>query len=86
MGCTVITGFIIYLNLDKNFSIHRSQNDWFDEYNHFLSIKDKHTTGSLLLQQDSESLIHHLDLLKFIPCELDLTYTPFCIQKFSYGI
>ena len=38
----------------------------------------KHPTGYLLLQQDSESLPHKLDLLNLIPYELDITSTPFC--------
>ena len=50
---------------------------WFDEYNSRLSIEDKHTQGSLLLRQDPEGHIHNSDLLNMIPCELDLTSTPF---------
>ena len=41
------------------------------------SIEDKHTPVSLLLRQDPEGHIHNSDLLNLIPCELDLTSTPF---------
>ena len=41
----------------------------------------KHTTGYLILQQYPESLIHNLDLLNLIPCELDLTSIPFRYKK-----
>ena len=58
-------------------SIHRSHHGWFDEYDSHLSIEYKHTSGSILIQQDPESLIHNSDLLKLVPCELDITYTPF---------
>ena len=37
----------------------------------------KHTTGSLLLWQDTESRIHDSDLLNLIPCKLGITSTPF---------
>ena len=39
--------------------------------------RDKHTTGYLLLLKYPESCIHNSDLLKLIPYEIDLTYTPF---------
>ena len=48
-----------------------------DEYNYHLSIENKHTPGSLLLQKYTESLIHHSDFLTLIPFELDLTYATF---------
>ena len=35
------------------------------------------TPGSLLLRQDPEGHIHNSDLFNLIPCELDLTSTPF---------
>ena len=57
--------------------IHRAHHIWFDEYNNRISMEDKHTTGYLLLQQDPESHVHNADLLRFIPCELDLTSTTF---------
>ena len=60
-----------------DFFIHRSHHVWFDEYNYCLSIEDKHTPGSLLIQKYPEIIIHNSDLLNFIPCELDITYTPF---------
>ena len=64
--------------LDQIFAIHRSYNVWFDEYNYFISVEDKHTPGYLLLRKDPESYIHNSDLLNLIPCELDFTSTPFC--------
>ena len=60
--------------------IHRYHHVWFDEYNYRLSIEDKHTPGSLLLRQDPEGHIHDSDLLNLIPCELDLTSTPFIYE------
>ena len=39
---------------------------------------DKHTTSYLLLQQDPGIILQNLDLLRFIPCKVDLTSTPFC--------
>ena len=36
-----------------------------------------HTTGSLLLWQDTESRIHDSDLLNLIPWKLDITSNPF---------
>ena len=50
---------------------------WLDEYNYRPSIEDKHNPGSLLLWQDPESHIYYSDLLNLIPCELDITSTPF---------
>ena len=58
-----------------------SHHVWFDEYNSRLSGEDKHTPGSLLLQQDPENHIHNSDLLNLIPCDIDLTSTPFCDTK-----
>ena len=77
MGYAATTGVILYWKLDQPFIIHRSHNVWFDEYNSRLSIEDNHTPGSLLLCQYPEGRIHDLDLLNLIPCELDLTFTPF---------
>ena len=71
------TGAIIYLNPYQPFSINGYHHALFDEYNSFLSMKDKHNTGSLLLKQDPESLLCHSELINLIPCEHDLTYTPF---------
>ena len=81
MGCASTTGVIIYCKPDQIFVIHRSHNIWFDEYNPRLSIEDKHTPGSLLLQQYPERFIHNSDLLNLIPCELDITSTPFRYTK-----
>ena len=72
------TGIILYWKPDQPFVIHRSHHVWFDEYNPCLSIEDNRTPGSLLLQQDHEISIHRSGLLNLIPCEPDLTYTPFC--------
>ena len=81
MGYSSSTGVIIYWKADQTFVIHGSHHVWFDEYNYFLSINDKHTPGSLPLVQDTESCIHYSYLPDLIPCELDLTYTPFCDTK-----
>ena len=64
-------GVIIYWKPDNPFFIHISHHFWFDEYNSCLSIKDNHTPGYLLVQQDTESLISTSDLLNLIPCEID---------------
>ena len=77
MGYAATTGVILYWKPDQPFIIHRAHHVWFDEYNSHLSIEDKHTPGSLLLRQDPEGHIHNSDLLNIIPCELDLTSTPF---------
>ena len=77
MGYAANTVFILYWNLDQTFSIHRYHHDWFDEYNSRLPMEENHTPGSLLLQQDSEILLHHLDLINFIPRKIDLTSTLF---------
>ena len=77
MGYAATTGVILYWKPDQPFIIHRAYHVWFDEYNSRLSIEDNHTPGSLLLRQDPEGHIHNSDLLNLIPCELDLTSTPF---------
>ena len=77
MGYAATTGVIIYWKPYQPFVIHISHHVWFDEYNYRLSIEYNHTPGYLLLQQDTESHVHHSDLLNLIPCKLDLTYTPF---------
>ena len=77
MGCAATTWVIIYWKLDQPFLIHRAHHVWFDCYNSRISIEYKHTPGSLLLWQDPEGLIHYSDLLNLIPCELDITPTPF---------
>ena len=77
MGYAATTGVILYWKPDQPFIIHRAHHVWFDEYNSRLYIEYKHTPGSLLLRQDPEEHIHNSDLLNMIPCELDLTSTPF---------
>ena len=77
MGYAATTGVIIYWNPDQPFVIHISHHVWFDEYNYCLSIEDKHTPGYLLLQQYPESHAHNSEFFNFIPCELDITSTPF---------
>ena len=52
------TGVILYWKLDQPFIIHRAHHVWSDEYNSRLSIETKHTPGSLLLRQYTESHIH----------------------------
>ena len=74
---------IIYWKPDHTFVIYRSHHVWFDEYNSCLSIEDNHTPVSSLLQQDPEIRIHNLDILNLIPCEIDLTLTPFCDTKIT---
>ena len=59
MTYAATTGVIIYWKPDQPFLIHRAHHVWFDEYNSCLSIKDKHTPGYLLLQQDSKSNTHN---------------------------
>ena len=59
MGYAATTGVIIYWNPDQPFAIHRYHHILFDEYNYHIYIEDKHTPGSLLLQQYPESLIHN---------------------------
>ena len=60
MGYEATTGVILYWNPDQPFVIHRYHHVSFRGYTSRLTIEDKHTSGSLLLQQDHESLIHHL--------------------------
>ena len=84
MGYAATTGVILYWKLDQPFIIHRAHNVWFDEYNFRLSTEYKHTPGSLLLRQDPEGHIHKSDLLNLIPCELDITSTPFRDKKLSH--
>ena len=67
MGYAATTGFILYWKSDQPFVIHRSHHVRFDEYNYRLSIEDKHT--------------HESDLLNLIPCELDIISTPFIDTK-----
>ena len=43
-------------------------------------MEDNKNNGSLLLKNDPESILHNMDLLNLIPCEIDLTPTPFVIQ------
>ena len=71
------TGVILYWNPDQLCSIHRSHHVWFDEYNYHISIEEKHTPGSLHLRKYPEINIHNSDLLKLIPCQLNLTSIPF---------
>ena len=77
MGYTATAGVIIYWKPEQPFLIHTAHHVWFDEYNYRLSIEDKHTPGSLIIQQDPEGHIHDSDLLNLIICELYLTPTTF---------
>ena len=77
MGYSTTTGVIIYWNLDQPFVFHRFHHVWSDEYNYRLSIENNHTPGFFLLRYYPETPIPNSDLLNFIPCELDLTYTTF---------
>ena len=81
MGYAATTGVILYWKPDQLFIIHRAHHVWFNEYNSRLSIEYKHTPGSLPLWKDPEVRIHDSDLFNLIPCELDLTSTPFSDEK-----
>ena len=81
MGYSATTGVIIYWKPEQPFVIHKDHHVWFDEYKSRLSIKYNHTPGSGLLRQYPEMHIHNSDLLKLIPCELDIASTPFCDTK-----
>ena len=83
------TGVILYWKLDQSLAIHRSHHVCFDEYNSFLYLEEKHTPGSLLIQKYLEGNIHNSDLHNLIPCQLDISSTPFIDTKiitikFSY--
>ena len=81
MGYADTTGVIIYWKPDQTFVIHKDHHVWFDEYKSRLSMKYKHTPGSLLLRQYPEINIHNLEPLNLIPCELDIAFTPLCDKK-----
>ena len=77
MGYAATTGVILYWKWYQPYIIHRAHHVWFDEYNYCLSTEDKHTPGFLLIRKYPEGYIRDSDLLNLIPCELDLTSTPF---------
>ena len=77
MGYEATTVVIIYWNPEQPFFIDRDYHVWFDEYSFCLSIEDKHTPGSLLLQKYPVNLIHDSDLVNWSECEPGLTSTPF---------
>ena len=77
MGYAATKIVFIYWNPYQPFVIHISQNVLFYGYNYSLSIEDKHTPGSLILQQDPESLLNNSDLLKLATCKLDIESIPF---------
>ena len=56
MGYATTTGIILYWKPDKPFVIRRAHNVWFDKYNSCITIGDKHTQGSLLVQKYTESI------------------------------
>ena len=78
MGYSATTEVILYCNPDQPFEIQSDHHVWFDKYDYRLSIYGKHIPGYLLLPQYPEIIIHNSDLLNLIPCELDITLTPFC--------
>ena len=87
MGYSDTTGFILFWNPYQPFVVHRSHHVWYDEYHSRLSIEDKNTPGSLLLQKVPEIHVHNSDILNSIPCELDLTSYPFSdTQIITYKI
>ena len=86
MGYAGTTGVILHWKPDNTFVIHISHHVWFDEYNSHISLEYNHTPYYLLLQKYPESIIHHSDLLNFIPCELDITYTQFYNIILAYEI
>ena len=73
MGYAANTVVFLYWKPDQPYYIHRFYHAWFDKYNYRLSTEENHTPGSLLIQQDTESLIHDSDLLNLITCEIYLT-------------
>ena len=78
MGYAATSGIVIYWKTDQPFFIYKSHYIPVDEYDHHPFIKDNHTPGCLPLQQDPETHIYNSYVLNFNPCELDITYTPFC--------
>ena len=81
MVYTDTTWVTIYWKQDQPYYIHRAYNYWFDEYNSRLSIGDNHKPRFLILQWDTEGIIHNLDMLKLVSCELDVTPTIFYDSK-----
>ena len=59
MGYAATTGVTLYWKPDQPFFIQRYHHVWFDKYNSRLSIEDKHTPGSLILQQYPEIHVHN---------------------------
>ena len=59
------------------FCIHKTHHDWFDKFNSKLFVEDKHTPRSLILWQYPRISPLTSHLINLIPCELDLTSTPF---------
>ena len=49
MGYADTTDVNLYCKPDQIFVLHRSHHVWFDSYNYFLSIEDKHAPGYLPL-------------------------------------
>ena len=78
------TGVIIYYKPDLPYYLHRYHHEWFGEYRYRVYIEDRHTTVYLIVQQDSESLIHNSDILNLVPYYINLTYTPFCDANISH--
>ena len=76
MGYADTTRVILYWKPYQPFFIHRYHHVWFDAYNYFLSIEEKHTPGYLLLWKYPEGYIRNSGFLNLIPCERELTYTP----------
>ena len=51
---------------------------WLDEYNSRLTTEEKHTPGLIILQDDTEGFLQqNPGKLNLIPCEFDLSSTPF---------
>ena len=72
---------IIHWNPYQPLHTPRVYHDCFYEYNYSLSTEDKHTHGYLLLQKYPESILLIYYMHNYIPCELDVKYTPFCDTK-----
>ena len=70
------TGVIIYRKPEQKSNTNRAHHVWLDEWNSWLYLWDKQTTGYLLFQQDPESFPQNTDKLNLIPCEID----SYCIQ------
>ena len=68
MGCADNKVFIIYWRIDQPYYIQRAHHYFCDECNDHISTEENNNTISLLLQKDTEIIIHNLDLINLVPC------------------